>query len=98
MSEKEYQSVSFFLPLCQGGWESINGNPDIFIFQGYDSKYYLLAYIYDKDYGRGSFSCYEIELDENEAFVYIGTKRCSLKSEEAPHTLYITDWGSYMKN
>jgi len=98
MSEEKQQSVVLFLSLCKGGWESINDNPDIFIFHGYDGKYYLLAYSYDKDYGRGSFSCYEIESDENGLFVYIGMKRCSLESENTPHTLYITGWGGYMKN
>ena len=32
-----------------GAWESINANPEVYIFQGYDGNYYLLAYNYDKE-------------------------------------------------
>ena len=98
MSEKKLQSVVLSLSLCQGGWESVNGNPDIFIFQGYDGKYYLLAYRYDKDYGRGSFSCYEICAEEEENYVRIGINKCRLLYETIPETLYITGWGGYIKN
>jgi hypothetical protein len=92
--EEKYQSLSSW----QGGWESVNGNPDVFIFQGYDGNYCLLAYSYDKDYGRGNFSCYEIGSDENGCYIHIGTKNCRLTSEELPYTLHISGWGSYMKN
>jgi hypothetical protein len=82
----------------QGAWESVNGNPDIYIFQGYDGGYYLLAYSYDKDYGRGSFSCYEIDSDENGCYAHIGMKCCRIESEESPYGLHIAGWGSYIKN
>jgi len=86
------------LSLWQGGWESVNGNPDVFIFQKYDGNYYLLAYSYDKDYGRGCFSCYEIDSDENGCYIRMGMKHCRLTSGELPDTLHISGWGSYMKN
>lgn len=35
---EEYQSNLIFLSSCLGGWESVNGNPNIYIFQGYDGK------------------------------------------------------------
>ena len=96
--EKEYQSEVNLLSLWQGGWESVNGNPDVFIFQGYDGNYYLLAFSYDKDYERVSFSCYEIDSDENGCYIRMGTKHCRLASEELPYSLNISGWGSYMKN
>ena len=95
---EEYQSENHFLSSLQGGWESVNGNSDIFIFQGYNGNYYLLAYSYDKDYGRGSFSCYEIDSDENGYYISTGMKRCRLASEESLYTLHISSWGNYMKN
>ena len=96
--EEKYLSDSYSFSSWQGGWESVNGNPDVFIFQGYDGNYYLLAYSYDKDYGRGSFSCYEIGSDENGCYICMGMKHCRLTSDELPYTLYISGWGSYMKN
>ncbi|GHV48594.1 hypothetical protein FACS1894181_04760 [Bacteroidia bacterium] len=95
---EEYQSNQNTLALWQGGWESVNGNPDVYIFRGYDGNYYLLAYSYDKEYGRGSFSCYAINSDENGYHICMGTKCCRLTSEELPYTLHISSWGSYMKN
>jgi hypothetical protein len=93
--EEEYQSN---LASWIGGWESVNGNPDVYIFQAYDSNYYLLAYSYDRDYGRGSFSCYDIASDEDGCYIQIGMKRSKIESEESPYGLYIGNWGSYMKN
>ncbi len=98
MMEDEYQQCQNTLASWQGGWESVNGNPDVYIFQGYDGNYYLLAYSYDKEYGRGSFSLHEIDSDENGCYAQIGIKPCRLESEESPYGLYIAGWGSYMKN
>ncbi|GAB6118886.1 hypothetical protein [Dysgonomonas termitidis] len=61
---EEYQNNQGFPTEWLGAWESVNGNPDLYIFQGYDGKYYLLAYSYDKECERGSFSCYNIDSDE----------------------------------
>ncbi|MDR3058079.1 MAG: DUF3876 domain-containing protein [Prevotella sp.] len=97
MKTEEYQDLNR-LSSWQGGWESVNGNPDVYIFRGYDGNYYLLAYSYDKDYGRGCFSCYEIDSDETGCYVRMGMKYCRLVSEESPQTLYIEGWGGYMKN
>ena len=96
--EEKYLSDSHFLSSLQGGWESVNGNPDVFVFQGHDGNYCLLAYSYDKDYERGSFSCYEIDSDENGCYIRIGMKHGRLTSDELPYTLHISGWGSYMKN
>ena len=95
---EEYQSENHFLSSLQGGWESVNGNPDVFIFQRHDGNYCLLAYSYDKDYERGSFTCYEIDSDENGCYISMGMKDCRLIPEESPYTLYISGWGNYMKN
>jgi hypothetical protein len=46
--EESDQSTLMLLSSWEGGWQSINGNPDVYIFQGYDREYYLLAYNYDK--------------------------------------------------
>ncbi len=81
-----------------GAWESVNSNPDVYIFRGYEGNYYLLAYSYDKECERGSFSCYEIEPDEKGYSIRMGTKHCRLEQEEKPYGLHITGWGSYMKN
>ncbi len=98
MPEEGYQSYRNTLALWQGGWESVNGNPDVYIFQGYDGNYYLLAYNYDKDYGRGNFSLHDIDSDESGCYVRMGMKCCRLSSEEPTCTLYISGWGGYMKN
>ena len=86
------------LPSWQGAWISVNGNPDIYIFQAYDGNYYLLAYNYDKESERGSFSCYEIVSDESGCYARIGMRRCRLESETLPYGLHIAGWGSYMKD
>lgn len=96
--KEEYQSGLNRPALWLGGWESVNGNPDAYIFQDYDGDYYLLTYIYDKDYGRGSFSCYKMESDENGWYICMGTKHYYLIEEQFPFGLCIGDWGSYMKN
>ncbi|GHT33175.1 hypothetical protein AGMMS49574_18270 [Bacteroidia bacterium] len=98
MMEEEYQSCWNMLALWQGGWMSVNGNPDVFIFQGYDSNYYLLAYSYDKEYGRGSFSYYEIVVDKEMYYIRMGMKSHRMESKESPSTLHIAGWGGYMKN
>jgi hypothetical protein len=94
----DYRQEPYLQSSWLGGWESVNGNPDVYIFRGYDGYYYLLAYSYDKDYGRGSFSCYEISSDENGSFVRMGTGNNRIISTEPPYTLHITGWGDYMKN
>jgi len=96
--KEEYQIYENILSSWQGGWESVNGNPDVFIFRGYDGNYYLLTYNYDKNYGRGSFSRYEIDSDENGCYIRMGMEHCRLTSEEFPDILHISGWGSYMKN
>jgi len=95
MREEEYQSG---LSSWQGGWESVNGNPDVYIFQDYSGKYYLLAYCYDKESERGSFFCYDIDSDEKGCYVRMGMKQYRLLEENAPYGLCIGNWGSYMKN
>ncbi|GAB6013364.1 DUF3876 domain-containing protein [Viscerimonas tarda] len=96
--KKEYQSGLNRLASWLGGWESVNGNPDAYIFRGYDGNYYLLTYSYDKDYGRGSFSCYRVESDERGYYIYMNMKHYYLIEEQFPFGLCIGDWGSYMKN
>lgn len=91
--KKEYQHCDTW----QGAWVSVYGNPDVYIFQGYDKNYYLLAYNYDKESERGSFSCYKIDVDENGCYVRIRMKPCRLEGEESPYGLHIAGWGSYMK-
>lgn len=97
MMEEEYRYHTL-LSLWQGGWESVNGNPDVYIFQGHGGNYYLLAYGYDKEYGRGSFSLYEIDMDEDGCYVRMGMRHCRLSTEEPPYALHIAGWGSYMKD
>ncbi len=94
---EEYQNDWSFPAKWLGAWESVSGNPDMYIFQGYDGNYYLLAYNYDRESERGSFSCYDINFDEEGFYVRIGMKPCRIKSETSPFGLYIAGWGSYMK-
>ncbi len=96
--KEEYQSGLNRLASWLGGWESVNGNPDVYIFRDYDGNYYLLTYSYDKDYGRGSFSCYRVESDESGYYIYIGMKPYYLIEEQFSFGLCIGNWGSYMKN
>ncbi len=96
--EEAYNSCQSIPSWWLGGWESVDGNPDVYLFQGYDGNYYLLAYSYDKEYGRGSFSCYGIDPDEDGCYIRMGTKRNKIASEGSPYGLHITGWGSYMKN
>lgn len=95
--EESDQSMLILLSSWEGGWQSINGNRDVYIFQGYDREYYLLAYNYDKEYERGSFSCYKIETEENTCYIRLGMTSSELSEEKYPHTLHITGWGSYMR-
>ena len=95
---KEYQQYNNIISACEGAWISVNDNPDIYIFRGYDGNYYLLAYSYDKESERGSFSCHDIDLDESGCSVNIGMKPCKMTSEEHSYSLYIAGWGSYMKD
>ena len=44
-----------------GGWESLDGSPDFYIFRDSSGDYRLLAYSLDAEYGRGSFSLYRID-------------------------------------
>ncbi|MDY9917465.1 MULTISPECIES: hypothetical protein [Proteiniphilum] len=82
----------------QGGWESVDGNPDIYIFRDYDGNYSLLAYSYDTECRRGGFSCHAVEPDEDSYYIRMGIKRCRLTEEKSPYGLHIAGWGSYMKN
>lgn len=97
-TEEDYPVSNGFLARLQGGWESVNGNPDVYIFRGYDGNYYLLAYSYDTEYGRGCFSCYAIEWEEESCYIGMGRKHYRLTEEELPYGLHITGWGSYMRN
>ena len=36
-----------------GGWESLDGSPDFYIFRDSSGDYRLLAYSLDAEYGRG---------------------------------------------
>jgi hypothetical protein len=98
MNTKDYPAEQCLPSPWLGSWESVNGNPDVYIFQRYDGNYYLLAYYYDRDYGRGSFSCYEIEPDETGWHVCMNMKNNRLSATDAPYTLHIGSWGDYMKN
>lgn len=95
--EESDQSTLMLLSSWEGGWQSINGNPDVYIFQEYDREYYLLAYNYDKEYERGSFSGYKIEFEENTCYIRLGVNTSELFEEKHPYTLHITEWGSYMR-
>lgn len=95
---EEYHQYSNILSLWKGAWISVNGNPDIYIFQAYDGNYYLLAYSYDKESERGSFSCHDVDSDENGCYAHIGMKPCEITSEELPYSLHIAGWGSYLKD
>ena len=95
---EEYQIYQGFPTEWLGAWESINGNPDVYIFQGYDGNYYLLAYYYDKESERGNFSCYDVNSDEDGWYIRIGMKYYRLMSESLPYGLHITSWGNYMKH
>ena len=96
--KEEYQEYSNTLSAWQGAWISVNGNPDIYILRAYDGNYYLLAYSYDRESERGSFSCHNIDSDENGCFVNVGMKPCEMTSEELLYGLHIAGWGSYMKD
>lgn len=98
MREEEYQSDRTIPTSWLGGWESVNGNPDVYIFCGYDGSHYLLTYSYDKEYGRGSFFCYEIDFDEEGCCIRMGTKCYRLSEEQSPCGLRIGDWGSYIQD
>ena len=91
---EEYQN---FPTAWLGAWESVNDNPDVYIFQGYASNYYLLAYNYDKESERGSFSCYDMDADEDGWYIRIGMRYGRLSPEKSPFGLYIAGWGNYMK-
>ncbi len=99
MNEKEeYSANIYFLASLLGSWQSVNGNPDVFVYQGLKGKYFLIAYQYDKESERGCFSSYEIEEDEDGCYIRMSMKYCRLLSEERPYGLHITEWGSYMKD
>ncbi len=95
--ENEFQIYKSLPNSWLGAWESVNGNPDVYIFQGYDGNCYLLAYNYDKESERGDFSCYDVGADKDGWYIRIGMKYCRLISESLPYGLHITGWGSYMK-
>lgn len=95
--KEEYQHYRRFPTEWLGAWESVNGNPDVYIFQGYDGNYYLLAYCYDRESERGGFSCYDVEVDEDGYYISMGMKYCRLAAESLPFGLHIMGWGSYIK-
>lgn len=95
--KNEFQSYQSFPTSWLGAWQSVNGNPDVYIFQGYDGNYYLLAYNYDKEFERGDFSCYNMDTDENGWYIQVRMRCCRLNSENSPYGLHIISWGSYMK-
>ena len=81
-----------------GGWESLDGSPDFYIFRDSSGDYRLLAYSLDAEYGRGSFSLYRIDGDGEGCHIRIGTKECRFMSEGCPHILHVMGWGRYMRN
>lgn len=95
---EEYQSNSAFLSSLLGAWESVNGNPDVYIYQGYEGEHHLLAYSYDRESERGSFSSYDIHRDEKGYYIRMGMKLYYLSEEKRPYGLCIGAWGSYMRN
>ena len=95
---EEYPVEQCFQSSWLGAWTSVSGHPDVYIFQDYNGNYYLLAYSYDRESERGSFSCHEIVSDEEGCYIGIGTKRYRLQQEEYPYGLCIGIWGSYMKH
>ncbi|WP_165027000.1 DUF3876 domain-containing protein [Dysgonomonas sp. ZJ279] len=95
--KEEYKIYHNFPSVWLGAWESVNGNPDMYIFQGYGGNCYLLIYSYDKESERGSFSCYDINLDKDGWYIQMGIRCSRLTPEESPFGLRIAGWGSYMK-
>ena len=93
-----------------GGWESLDGSPDFYIFRDSSGDYRLLAYSLDAEYGRGSFSLYSLDaeygrgsfslyrIDGEGCHIRIGTKECRFMSEGCPHILHVMGWGRYMRN
>mgnify|MGYP000582807785 CR=1 FL=1 len=67
-----------------GGWESLDGSPDFYIFRDSSGDYRLLAYSLDAEYGRGSFSLYRIDGD-GRMHIRIGTKECGSCRRDAPY-------------
>jgi hypothetical protein len=98
--EEEYPSGLHLLSSWEGGWMSVNGNPnpDVYIFQGCDGNYFLLAYSYEKESGRSSFTLYDIDQNEDGCYIRMGMKYYRLSEEKFPYGLSIGEWGSYMKN
>jgi len=74
-----------------GGWESLDGSPDFYIFRDSSGDYRLLAYSLDAEYGRGSFSLYRIDGDGEGCHIRIGTKECRFMSEGCP--ISSMSWG-----
>ena len=70
-----------------GGWESLDGSPDFYIFRDSSGDYRLLAYSLDARGGDGE-GCH----------IRIGTKECRFMSEGCPHILHVMGWGRYMRN
>lgn len=88
--ENEFQIYQSFPLAWLGAWESVNGSPGVYIFQEYDSNYYLLAYNYDRESERGDFSCYDVNSDENGWYIRMGMRYYRLISESLPYGLHIT--------
>lgn len=67
-----------------GGWESLDGSPDFYIFRDSSGDYRLLAYSLDAEYGRGSFSLYRIDGDGEGCHIRIGRKSAGSCRRDAP--------------
>lgn len=58
-----------------GGWESLDGSPDFYIFRDSSGDYRLLAYSLDAEYGRGSFSLYRIDGDGEGCHISVSVRK-----------------------
>ena len=81
-----------------GGWESLDGSPDFYIFRDSSGDYRLLAYSLDAEYGRGSFSLYRID-GGGMPYPYRYEKSAGSCRRDAPHTPPCHGGGGrYMRN
>ena len=74
-----------------GGWESLDGSPDFYIFRDSSGDYRLLAYSLDAEYGRGSFSLYRIDGDGRDAISVSVRKSAGSCRRDAP--ISSMSWG-----
>ena len=80
-----------------GGWESLDGSPDFYIFRDSSGDYRLLAYSLDAEYGRGSFSLYRIDGDGRDAISVSVRKSAGSCRRDAPNPP-CHGVGRYMRN